>query len=362
MKNIKVDLGERSYDIHIGSGVIARAGGILRRLDPGTDALIVTNRFLKNRFSSGIRGSLGSSGISVKIIEVPDSETAKSIKCAWALVEKIARMDVHRRIFLVALGGGVIGDLTGFVAAVYKRGIPYVQVPTTLLSQVDSSIGGKTGIDLVSGKNLCGAFYQPIAVISDIALLRELPARQIRAGLSEAVKYGLIMDKDLFRLIEKEYVKLLSCDRNIMEPVVRRCAALKAGIVSRDEREKKGLRTILNFGHTVAHAIEQAGRYSLYGHGEALALGMAAEADISRRLGLLSSQDHKRIAGLIKAMGLPSRITGIGVEPIMRAQAHDKKFSGKVNRFVLIKGIGKALVRENIPERVIRDSLKALRK
>jgi len=359
---VKVRPQVRSYNIYVGANIIVNAGYLLQRLTIGKDALIVSNSFLRKNLSDKLVSSLKSRGISTKFIEVPDSEKAKSIRYAWDLVERIARLDIRKHLFLVAFGGGVIGDLTGFVAAIYKRGIPYIQIPTTLLAQVDSSIGGKTAIDLAAGKNLCGAFYQPALVISDTDFLKTLSPKQVRAGLSEVVKYGLILNKSLFCLIEKEYPKILSCQKGIMERVIKRCAELKAGIVSRDEREEKGLRTILNFGHTVAHAIEKAGGYRLYGHGEAVALGMIAEAKISEKLGMLDRKEYERIVSLIQRMKLSGRMKALNTESIMQAQLYDKKFRGQINRFVLLKGIGSAVVRENIPHRIIRQALEELKK
>jgi len=232
-----------------------------------------------------LQASLKVGGISSKIRLIPDTEKANHCQLTEGLINDLARFDKNRRIFIVAFGGGVVGDLAGFVAAIYKRGIPYIQVPTTLLAQIDSSIGGKTGLDLSAGKNLVGAFYQPRAVVTDLSVLSTLNKHQLRQGLSEAIKYGIVGDSRLFSYIEKNISSLLTGDTRALAFVVTVCCRIKADIVSRDEREEKSLRTILNFGHTIGHAIETAAGYVKYRHGEAVALGMLAATCISRQMG-----------------------------------------------------------------------------
>jgi 3-dehydroquinate synthase len=359
MRRIRVRLRERSYDIVIGRGALKRCGAELTRLKAGNDAVIVTNGRIRAIYGKTVARSLERSGFSVRFETVPDSEKAKSLYTASRLLARLAAYDSGRRIFLVALGGGVVGDLAGFVAAIYRRGIPYVQVPTTLLAQVDSAIGGKTAIDLPDGKNLIGAFYQPRIVISDVSVTSTLPARQIRAGLAEVIKYGVIADPGLFRFVEKNLARLLGGDARALERVVAACSLIKASIVSRDEFDRKGERALLNYGHTIGHAIEAAGRYSgRYNHGEAVAVGMLAAADISRDLGLIGERPAARIEALIASAGLPTSAAGLSIQAVYRSHLHDKKFSGKTNRFVLPLGIGDAAVRPDVPDSAIRSALK----
>lgn len=357
MKNLKVNLKERSYQIIIGQGVLKSLGALVKKAKIGSDAYIITNSLIKRKYGALVENSLKKAKISVKFKTVPDSEKAKSFDVALSVIKDITKYSQDRRIFIIALGGGVIGDLSGFVASVYKRGIAYIQIPTTLLAQIDSSIGGKTAIDLVEGKNLVGAFYQPRMVISDLATLKTLSLRQIRAGLAEAIKYGIIKDKPLFDYLEKNYRKILKSDRKGLEFLVYRCSRIKAAIVSLDEKEKKGLRTILNFGHTLGHAIETAANYKSYNHGEAVALGMLCATYISLRLGMIDSKVYKRIEDIIASFGLPTMIKKLEIDKIVEAHYRDKKFIGKRNRFVLIKSIGKTQVKMDIPLELIKAAL-----
>ena len=262
-----------------------------------------------------------------------------------------------KKIFIIALGGGVVGDLAGFVAAIYKRGVPYIQVPTTLLAQIDSSIGGKTAIDLETGKNLVGAFYQPSLVFADTKVLKTLSQRQIRNGLAEAIKYGIIGDTKLFAYIEANHQKFLKGDIKVLNFIVRRCAQIKAKIVAADEKETKGLRTVLNFGHTVGHAVEAAGRYDQYHHGESVGLGMRVAARISVSMGLLAASQELRINQLITSVGLPEKIVGVRLAKILDLMRHDKKFTAGHNRFVLARKIGQVNVVKDIPAKIITQAI-----
>ncbi|OGX43895.1 MAG: 3-dehydroquinate synthase [Omnitrophica WOR_2 bacterium RIFCSPLOWO2_12_FULL_51_8] len=358
METIKLALIDRSYNIIAGENIIKAFGRNAARLKIGTDAYIITNEKIKRLYGNRIRKTMEGCGFSLRFRTVPDGEASKSIKTASSIIADIADYDQRRRIFIIAMGGGVIGDLSGFVASVYKRGVPYVQLPTTLLAQVDSAIGGKTGVDLAEGKNLIGAFYQPRLVFSEIGFLKTLSQRQARSGLAEVIKYGVIKDTALFSYLEDNYPDILRLKTGALEYIVCRCSRIKAKMVSADEREEKGVRTLLNFGHTAGHAIEAAGRYKLHNHGEAVALGMLVAAGISRRLGLLPESGVKRIENLIRAVGLPTRITGVTLSAVINAHYRDKKFLGKKNRFVLAKGISKAVIRENIPLEIIKDSLR----
>jgi len=359
MKAIKVNLKERSYRIIIGRGLLQQSGEIIRRLGIGNAAYVITNSLIQKKYGRRLSKALKGAGFSVRFKLIPDSERSKSMKVALSIISDLTAYDKKRQVFIAALGGGVIGDIAGFVASIYKRGIPYINLPTTLLSQVDSAIGGKTAVDLTVGKNLVGAFYQPRLVLSDTSTLDSLPARQLRAGLSEAIKYGIIKDRPLFVFLEKNYREIFALDSRKIEFIVYRCSRIKAGIIELDEKEKKGIRTVLNFGHTIGHAVEAASGFKGIGHGEAVAIGMVSAAYISKRLGLIEQAAYLRIKQLIRAVGLPTGIGRLSVSRIIKAHYRDKKFIGVKNRFVLIKGIGRPAIIKNIRLDIIRESLKA---
>jgi len=359
MLPVKVNLKDNSYDILIGVDILADLGEILKSLSIGKDAIVITNPVIKRLHGKALTKSLKKSGFNVDFFEVPSGERSKSANSAFKLIEKIAQKDVNRQNFIIAFGGGVVGDLAGYIAASYKRGIPYIQVPTTFLAQIDSAIGGKVAVDLPIGKNLIGAFYQPKLVLSDVRLLATLDKRQIRNGLSEAVKYGIICDKNLFAFIEANSKKLLSLDKKALMEVVLNCSRIKAKVVMSDEKETKGIRTILNFGHTIGHAIEAANKFNDYHHGEAVALGMRVAADLSRRLKLINSTQVSRINELLTDIGLPKKIKKVKIAQIIKYMEHDKKFKGKKNRFVLTTGLGNVKVAEGIKNRLILASIKS---
>lgn len=361
MEPIMVRLGDRSYKILVGKFLSAFPAE-MARLNLGSDAVIVTNPKVKALFGKAVKGVFERAGFITKFIVVPDSEKAKSLGEAMKLLAALSDTDGKgRRLFVAALGGGVVGDLAGFAASAYKRGVPYIQIPTTLLAQVDSSIGGKVAVDLPEGKNLVGAFYQPKAVFADISFLDRLSLRDFRSGLAEVVKYAIIKDRVMFAVLEDSGGKAIRRDPRTISYIVKRCAAIKAGIVSRDEKEKKSIRTVLNYGHTIGHAIESAWGYSnAYSHGEAVSLGMIAAARISNKLGVLPGAELARIETVISALGLPIKLKKIKTEKIMASLAYDKKFIRGVNRFVLPARIGKVIVRENIPEPIIRKEIERL--
>jgi len=366
MKRIRVALGDRSYNIFIGSGILGRAGNMIKRLGLGKDPIIITNDEIKKRspYRQLIK-TLRSSGYIPHTLAIPGKETSKSFDYVVKLTEGLVGIDKGEGIFIIVLGGGMTGDVAGYVASAYKRGIPYIQIPTTLLAQVDSAIGGKTAIDLPAGKNLIGAFYQPRLVISDILLLSGLPGRIFRSGLGEVIKYGVIADKGLFEYIEKNINKILDLDRGSLEYIVYRSSRIKAKIVERDEYDKRGIRAILNLGHTIGHALEAASKYSrsFYYHGEAVAIGIAAASIIASRMGFLDDASRMRITNLIAGAGLPTTIsTKIKMGDVMKAQAFDKKMLGGKNRFVLPRRIGKAEIFEDIPRKLIMDVLAGMQK
>lgn len=345
---LKVSLRENGYRIVIGQNILANLGAELKTLNLSGEAVVITHPVLKKLYGKDLEKSLTAHGYGVKFLEVAEGEQSKSAKVYISLLEKIARYDVNRNLFIVAFGGGVVGDVSGFVAATYRRGIPFVQVPTTLLAQIDSAIGGKTAIDLPVGKNLVGAFYQPRVVYSDVALLASLDKRQIRNGLAEAVKYGVISDRRLFDYISRNIAKLLNSDGKVLEEIVYQCSRIKAKVVEQDEKETKGIRTILNFGHTIGHAVEAAGKFKVYHHGEAVALGMRAAAELSVRLKLLTAKEAAALGGVLSEIGLPEKIRGVSLASILKHMSHDKKFKSGKPRFVLATSIGTVKVVEGI--------------
>jgi 3-dehydroquinate synthase len=355
----RVSLGDRSYDILIGDGLLSKSGIIINKLNMGRDAVVITNKALERAYGKTLKNSLNRSGISVKFELLPDSEKAKSSHTLLKVLNHIAAYDKKRSVFIIALGGGVVGDLAGFAAAAYKRGIPYAQIPTTLLAQVDSSVGGKVAIDLSAAKNLAGAFYQPKVVISDTGVLMSLSQRQIHNGLAEIIKYGVIKDRDLFAYLERNHRRAARLDKRVLAHLIMRSVKIKARLVGEDELDSKGKRIILNYGHTIGHAIEAASSYSnKYNHGEAIAIGMCVAADIACKLNLLKRADAERIECLIKKCGLPTKAKGLKFHKIYEAHLHDKKFVRNKNRFVLPYAPGRAGVVEAIPGRLIAEAVK----
>ncbi|MCM8778774.1 MAG: 3-dehydroquinate synthase [Candidatus Omnitrophica bacterium] len=354
MNKIKVSLGERSYEIIITDDNYAHLGKEIKNLNLGKDALIITNRRIKKFLGKTISSVVKRENISLHMETVPDSERSKSLE-VWAnLLERVVKFDRGRELFLIALGGGVVGDLTGFLASVYKRGIPYIQIPTTLLAQVDSAIGGKTAIDLPCGKNLLGTFYQPRLVYSEISALKSLPFSELRNGLAEVIKYGAIKNRELFGYLEKKEFKDYDWEYLVFE-----CSKIKAEVVEKDEYDKKKIRMILNFGHTIGHGIETASEYSRkYSHGEAISLGMLCAVDIGNALGITPSGVWERLEAILTKLSLPRRIKSLRSEEIISAIGYDKKFRGEKTRMVLLKEIGEGIIVENIPweliNRVIR--------
>lgn len=361
MKTVALNLKENSYKIVIGSGILPLLPKQLGSLGFGRDAVVISDRSVARIYEGAVGNALKKGGFTVKTFTVPAGEKSKSGAVALKLIEQIARYDVGRKIFIIALGGGVIGDLAGFVAAVYKRGVPFIQMPTTLLAQIDSAIGGKVGIDLSVGKNLAGAFYQPKMVFSDVRFLKTLDVRQIRNGLAEAVKYGVILDQPLFDYLEKNYQRFLNLEDAVLTKVVENCSRLKAQVVSKDEKETSGLRMILNFGHTLGHAIENAAAFR-YHHGEAVALGMRMAAHISFQRRMLSESDVRRINDLLSSIGLPEYYTGVSRDKIMASMSHDKKFVAGKNRFVLAKRIGKVEVVTGVDQAMIDEAIRRFKK
>ena len=358
MRVVKVSLGKRSYSILIGPGLLSRLGAHCRKLGLGRRCAIVTDRNVAARFAKTAVRSLREVGFEPMLIVVPPGERAKSLKSVAWCFDRLAAHRLERGSFIVAFGGGVVGDLAGFVAATYLRGIDFVQVPTTLLAQVDSSVGGKVGVNLRAGKNLVGAFHQPRLVLCDLAALRTLPGREFRAGLAEVIKYGVICDAGLFRRLERDINKLLAQDPKTLASVVARCCEIKAEVVRRDERDG-GPRAILNFGHTIGHAIENSAGYGRYMHGEAISLGQIGAAALSQELLGMPSAEAVRIGKLLAAAGLPNRIrlTPKRRQSLLAAMRLDKKVSGGKVKFVLAERIGSVRWGQSVPERSIERAL-----
>jgi 3-dehydroquinate synthase len=337
---ISVQLGARSYPIYVGQGNLATVGERLRATQVGPRTAIVTNQTVARLYGRQTARALGSVGFDVATIEVPDGEEHKNLAWVAFLYEKMIEARLERSSAVVALGGGVVGDLTGFAAATFLRGIVYVQVPTTLLAQVDSSIGGKTGVNLAAGKNLIGAFHHPRLVIADIELLRSLPRREFLAGLAEVIKYAIILSPELFSYLEENLGKMIQQDGETIGHVVHACAQLKALVVAEDERESD-YRAILNFGHTIGHAIETLTEYGEFLHGEAVAIGMAFAVRLSMARGMLDGAVGERVIKLIHRAGLPIEIPR-DLRPSALAiavEADKKRNDGRV-KFVCLEGIG----------------------
>ncbi len=358
MRKVKVPLGNRSYNILIGGGLLARLGDECDRLQLGRRCAIISDVNVAPRYAKAAQSSLTRAGFESVLVTVTAGETAKRMKTVEACYDQFARHRLERKSFVVALGGGVVGDLSGFVAATYLRGIPFVQVPTTLLAQVDSSVGGKVGVNLKAGKNLVGAFHQPRLVLCDLNTLKTLPAREFRAGLAEVIKYGIIYDAALFRQLERELPKLLKRDHASLARVVARCCEIKADVVGQDETES-GLRAILNFGHTIGHALEAISGYGKYLHGEAISIGQVAASKLSQRLLGLPVSDVERISKLFQAAGLPTQFkpTRAQLTRLCAAMKLDKKVSAGEVKFVLAKAIGRVEFGHPVPLALIEETL-----
>jgi 3-dehydroquinate synthase len=360
MSSISVSLGERSYPIYIEQGFFRELGHLYRQYGLGKQAVVITDRTVQKRYGAGAREALKEVGLDVQLIPIPPEESSKSLAWADRVYERLIRTEVGREATIVALGGGVVGDLAGFVAATYLRGIPWVQVPTTLVAQIDSAIGGKTGIDHRLGKNLIGAYHQPRFVLVDPELLQSLPLEEVRSGLAEMVKYALIRDPELFKRTEELLPLRTIHELPPMENLIERCCRIKAEIVSQDEREG-GLRAILNFGHTVGHALETVTRYQRFRHGEAVAWGMLAAAWLSCERGLLAHEPWERIFRLLSAIELPRDLSGCDDEAMLAAIRRDKKARGGVVRMILLTAIGQASLCEDVTEAELRAVLNHLR-
>lgn len=361
MRTVNVPLGKRSYSIKIGKGLLARLGSESRKLGLERRCAIITDTRVRRHYGAAAMASLRTAGFDPVMVTFPAGEKQKNLANVHACYNQLAKHRLERRSFVVALGGGVVGDLAGFVAATYLRGIPFVQVPTTLLAQVDSSVGGKVGVNLAAGKNLVGAFHQPRLVLCDLNTLDSLPLREYRAGLAEIIKYGIIWDAKLFRSFETNMARLLKRETTTLSKVIARSCEIKADVVSRDEREG-GVRAILNFGHTIGHAIEAVSAYGRFLHGEAISIGQVAAARMSAESLGLPAQDATRITKLFKAAGLPVKLKADAAlqRRLGNAMKLDKKVSGGEIKFVLARRIGSVEYGCQIPTQVLKHTLSQL--
>jgi 3-dehydroquinate synthase len=342
MEKITVHLGERSYPIYIGAGILRQAGELCRSMGLSPRGAMITNPTVGQLYTESILTSFMENGFALTVLEVPDGEEYKSLEWVGHLYRKLLPLGLDRRSPVIAFGGGVIGDLAGFVAATFMRGLPYIQIPTSLLAQVDSSVGGKVAVNLPEAKNMIGAFYQPRLVVSDVRFLQTLPPREFQAGLAEVVKYGVIADKAFFEWLEGSLVSILRQEEETLMHLVRTSCQIKARVVEVDERDE-GPRAMLNFGHTVGHAIEAATGYGQYTHGEAIAIGMVVAAQLSHHLGLCSKEVPHRIVALLRRIGLPTQLP-IKPGKLLKSIAYDKKVKNGMTHFVLTKDLGSVTV------------------
>ena len=345
-----------AYPVWAGWGILDELGERAARTVSPATAYVVTDQGAY-RHAKRAQTSMEAAGIVTHIFVLPPGEQTKTLRSAGHLYDWLAGLRAERGHLLVAVGGGVVGDLAGFVAATYARGMRLAHVPTTVLAMMDSAIGGKTAVDLPQGKNLVGAFHQPSFVLEDARTLASLPRREAAAGWAEAVKHGLILDEDLLRLLEEQAERILDLDEETATEAIRRSAAVKARVVSKDEKETLGLRVLLNYGHTVGHAVEAAAGYGRYLHGEAVAAGMAAAAFIARELGMLSPEDVSRQRAVIDRYGLPASVEGVDPLAVRAAMSMDKKTSEGVIRWVLLEGIGRATTRRDVPAALVDAAL-----
>jgi len=358
MEKIRVPLAERSYDIIIEAGVTGSIGTAAAALGLGPKCVVISDPQVKRLYGSLVSDSLTQSGFNVEILTIPEGEENKTLDIVERLYREMLLFGLDRKSFVVSLGGGLVGDVAGFAAATYMRGIRFVQVPTTLLAQVDASVGGKVGVNLPEGKNLVGAFHQPSLVLIDSEVLKTLPERELKAGFAEVTKYGIIRDADFFSFLEGNYDDVLLLKASAVEKAVGISCRIKADVVGEDEREESGLRAILNFGHTVGHSIEALTDYNTYRHGEAVAIGMACATQISSRLGHLSENDANRIVSLLSNAGLPVTFSGLDVDQIVSRMRFDKKAVSDKIRFVLAKKIGEVFLTDDVPLEVVSGILR----
>jgi 3-dehydroquinate synthase len=355
--SVRVDLPQRSYEIRIGTGTLALAGKFLNENGSVKRAVIITDERVEPLHAQPVARSLKTAGAQVDIIVVPSGEQTKCVAQAEHIWSKLLELRTDRQTLIVAIGGGVVGDLAGFAAATYARGISYVQVPTTLLAQVDSSVGGKVGINLPHAKNMVGAFWQPAVVLIDTQALHTLPPREYCSGLAEVVKYGVILDADFFARLERDAPALMQRQDRVLQEVIARCCRLKADVVEADEREETGHRAVLNYGHTFAHALEAVAGYGQLLHGEAVSIGMMCAARVAQRLGRIDADFVQRQLALLTAFNLPVALPKLDPDRLLAAMLHDKKSKHGQLQFVLPTRLGHVELASNVDVTEVRSIL-----
>lgn len=353
ISTVKVNLGDRSYPIYIGEGILPQIGPLVKGLGVGSKILLVTNPTVNKLYGQEVIHSLREAGFDVCPVEISDGEGFKSLESARLLYDAAFEHELDRKCPVLALGGGVTGDLAGFVAATYMRGVPFIQVPTTLLAQVDSSVGGKVAVNHPKGKNIIGAFYQPRLVLADIGTLRSLPAREFNAGMAEVIKYGVIWDKEFFEFLEQEHAAISELKTDQLIRIVQTSCQVKARVVEEDETEQD-VRAILNYGHTFGHAYEALTAYEKYVHGEAVAVGMVSAAAAAVELGMFDVQSKTRLEDLVRVFELPVRIGQLSPDDIIASMQHDKKALAGQVRFVLPEALGKVTIKSGVPNDILR--------
>jgi len=356
MKRLNIDLADRSYEILIGRGLLQRTGEWVMAIAKPSCVVIITHPSINRLYGEKLSSGFSRANIPTHFIEVPEGEKSKSLEQAGKIYDHLLEWKCDRQTVLVALGGGVIGDLTGFIAATYVRGVPFIQVPTTLLAQVDSSVGGKTAVNHPHGKNMIGVFYQPKLVVVDLETLKSLPEKEYRAGIAEIIKHGVIEDSRLFNFLERQFQNILSHDSKALEHIIATSCAIKARVVEKDERESH-YRMVLNFGHTIGHAIESLTGYSTFIHGEAVAVGMVYAAKLSQLMGYCSGEVVHRILGLIENFGLPTQLPNLKAGDMIQSMYLDKKTAYRKIRFILVKEIGSIEIVDNVAESFIQEAL-----
>jgi len=355
-----VETATQSYPVFIGYGLLDKLGEKMKKAALSGTATIISDENVFSLYGSKVEGILKDTGFVVNSFVVPPGEKAKNMDYAIKIYDFLVEHRAERDDIIIALGGGMVGDLAGFVAATFLRGTFWIQVPTSLVAMVDASIGGKVGVNHPEGKNLIGAFYQPNLVLADCQTLITLPRRELTSGWAEVIKHGLILDEEFVQFLESNVDKLTKLEPDLLHRAIARSAAIKAQVVSQDEKEREGKRTVLNYGHTIAHGLEAATQYKRFLHGEAVAIGMVGAAKLSQRLGLLPSAAVERQQALLQKFGLPTGFSGLGLTEITRAMELDKKTKGKAIRWVLLQDIGKVVIRADVPQREVLAVLQEL--
>lgn len=356
---VHVALGDRSYDIEIGAGILGQVAQFIAARRKCSRAVVITDSLVRPLHAEQVAQSLSRGGIHASVVEFPAGEASKCVAQAERLWNELTRLKADRQTVIVAVGGGVVGDLAGFVAATHARGLAYIQIPTTLLAQVDSSVGGKVGINLPAAKNIVGAFWQPAGVLIDLAALATLPDREYRSGLAEVVKYGVILDAEFFTYLEDHAAQLNARDAQVLEHVVAQSCRLKARVIEQDERELTGVRAVLNYGHTFCHAIETVSGYGQFLHGEAVSIGMICASRLAELLGRIKPVTTRRQADLLSGLGLPVAVTGLSDDELLAAMQRDKKVEHGQLRFVLPDRIGNVCLVGGVEPALVQQALRS---